>query len=180
MSAWFYMEKIFYGLLHSLMEKKYQGENKYYIFSYSYFPEQARGMLNILMDAKSDQEKILAINEALNQAHHVGNVLGGEYNALRKEMDRSGSIRDLDVRDPEPSPEVEDAPANIKHRFTKKWNPNRGDEVKVKPHVTKDFPEEFEQGSQYIIKDVRPDMVQLKEIKEGPRWWPIRFFTATR
>jgi hypothetical protein len=72
---------------------------------------------------------------------------------------------------------VEEAPSTIRHRFTKKWNPNKGDEVRVKPYVVKDFPEEFTQGGQYVIKAVRPDMIQLQEIKEGPRWWPIRFFS---
>ena len=58
-----------------------------FIASMTFPPAQALEILNRLENAKTDKQKILAINEALNQAHDAGNILGDEYDALREEME---------------------------------------------------------------------------------------------
>jgi hypothetical protein len=71
----------------------------------------------------------------------------------------------------------------VKHRYQKKWFPFIGQTVKIRPMGLDDFPDIFIEGQEYVIKDVRPDLLALEGVpgKSQPslHYWPIRYFAPT-
>jgi len=67
--------------------------------SATYTPEMLKEVLSKLKRAKTDKQKIIAINEALNQAHDSGNILGQDYDNLRNSLGKKlSSIKSILIK----------------------------------------------------------------------------------
>jgi len=61
--------------------------------SHMYHWTQAEDVVEVLEKAKTDKEKILAINQALNEGHYSGFMLGEAYNSFRSALGRLKAIQ---------------------------------------------------------------------------------------